>query len=39
MRPERAIVKTKRIGVEHAGKWKDKPLRFYIKNSPFVSKY
>lgn len=35
--PER-IVRAKRIGVEYARHWKDKPLRFYIKDSPFVSK-
>jgi len=35
--PER-IVRAKRIGVEYAKQWKDKPLRFYIKDSSFVSK-
>jgi len=32
------IVKAKRIGVDYAGKWKDKPLRFYIKGNKFISK-
>lgn len=36
--PKSKIVKTTRIGVDYAGKWKDKKLRFYIKNNPFVSK-
>lgn len=29
---------TPRIGVDYAGKWKDKPLRFLIRGSEFVSK-
>lgn len=36
--PKSKIVKTTRIGVDYAGKWKDKKLRFYIKNNPFISK-
>jgi len=32
------IVAVKRIGVDYAGKWKDKKLRFYIRGSEFVSK-
>lgn len=32
------IVSAKRIGVDYAGKWKDKLLRFYIKENKFVSK-
>lgn len=32
------IKKSKRIGVDYAGIWKDRMLRFYIKNSEFVSK-
>jgi len=32
------IVKTKRVGVDYAVKSKDLPLRFYIKDNPFVSK-
>jgi DNA-3-methyladenine glycosylase len=32
------VVCKKRIGVEYAAKSKDLPLRFYIKDNPFVSK-
>jgi DNA-3-methyladenine glycosylase len=32
------IVKTKRIGIDYAGEWKNKLLRFYIKDNKFVSK-
>lgn len=32
------IVATPRIGVDYAGKWKDKPWRFLIRGSEFVSK-
>ncbi len=32
------IAKAKRIGVDYAGIWKDKLLRFYLKNNRFVSK-
>ncbi len=32
------IKKSKRIGVDYAGIWKDKLLRFYIKDNEFVSK-
>jgi DNA-3-methyladenine glycosylase len=32
------IVKRPRIGVEYAGKWAKRLLRFYIKDNPFVSK-
>jgi DNA-3-methyladenine glycosylase len=31
------IVCGKRIGVDYAGEYKDKPWRFYVKNNPFVS--
>ena len=31
------IVRSKRIGVDYAAEYKDKPWRFYIKNNPFVS--
>ena len=31
------IVRSKRIGIEYAGEWKDKLWRFYIKGSEFVS--
>lgn len=33
-----AIVKRPRIGVDYAGPWAKKLLRFYIKGNPFVSK-
>ncbi len=36
--PPRDIVAVPRIGVDYAGHWKDKPLRFYIKDNGFVSK-
>lgn len=36
--PASKIVTTSRIGVDYAKEWKDKPLRFYINNSNFVSK-
>ena len=29
---------TARIGVDYAGKWKDKPFRFVVRRSEFVSK-
>lgn len=29
---------TPRIGVDYAGEWKDKPLRFAVRDSKFVSK-
>ncbi len=32
------IVQAKRIGVDYAGEWKNKPWRFYIKGNRFVSK-
>ncbi len=32
------IVKAKRVGVDYAAKSKNLPLRFYIKDNPFVSK-
>lgn len=32
------IVKRPRIGVDYAGHWARRLLRFYIKNNPFVSK-
>jgi DNA-3-methyladenine glycosylase len=38
-RPERiAIVKRPRIGVDYAGHWAKRHLRFYIKRNPFVSR-
>ena len=32
------IVRAKRIGVDYAGQWSNRLLRFYIKGSPFVSR-
>lgn len=32
------IIKTKRIGVDYARSWKDKLLRFYIKDNEYISK-
>ena len=32
------IKKSKRVGVDYAGIWKDRLLRFYIKDNEFVSK-
>lgn len=33
-----AVVKRPRIGVDYAGRWARRHLRFYIKESPYVSK-
>jgi len=33
-----SIVKRPRIGVDYAGHWAKRLLRFYIKGNPFVSK-
>jgi DNA-3-methyladenine glycosylase len=33
-----SIVRRPRIGVDYAGEWADKQLRFYIRNNPYVSK-
>ncbi|KPJ71378.1 hypothetical protein AMJ50_02325 [Parcubacteria bacterium DG_74_3] len=32
------IIKTKRIGIEYAGAWKEKPWRFYVRGNPLVSR-
>jgi DNA-3-methyladenine glycosylase len=32
------IVKRTRIGVDYAGHWAKRLLRFYIRGNPFVSK-
>jgi len=32
------VVASKRIGIDYAQEWAEKPWRFYIKNNPFVSK-
>ncbi|MGH7766191.1 MAG: DNA-3-methyladenine glycosylase [Candidatus Binatia bacterium] len=36
--PAPKILATLRIGVDYAGKWKDKPWRFLIRGNEFVSK-
>lgn len=36
--PTPKFTATPRIGVDYAGKWKDKPLRFFVRGSEFVSK-
>jgi DNA-3-methyladenine glycosylase len=37
--PDTEVVAAPRIGVAYAGDWASKPLRFYLKNSPYVSKH
>lgn len=32
------VVESGRIGVQYAGEWADRPLRFYLKDCPYVSK-
>ena len=32
------VITRPRIGVDYAGKWKQKPWRFLIKGNPFVSR-
>jgi DNA-3-methyladenine glycosylase len=36
--PESQIIKKPRIGVDYAGEWAAKLLRFYIKDNPYVSR-
>jgi DNA-3-methyladenine glycosylase len=36
--PPGAIVRTARIGVAYAGPWASKPLRFYLRGNPHVSR-
>ncbi len=36
--PVAEVVASKRVGVDYAGDWKDKPWRFYVKGNSFVSK-
>jgi DNA-3-methyladenine glycosylase len=36
--PAAEIIATRRIGVDYAGEWKDKPFRFLIGGNGFVSK-
>src|SRR5699024_6764212 len=32
------IVERPRVGVDYAGKWANKPLRFYIEGNPYISR-
>lgn len=34
---ESAVVAAARVGIGHAGEWTRKPLRFYVRGSPWVS--
>lgn len=34
---EPAVVAAARVGIGHAGEWTQKPLRFYVRGSPWVS--
>jgi DNA-3-methyladenine glycosylase len=36
--PASEVVASKRIGVDYAGEWKDRPWRFYVKGNRYVSK-
>lgn len=36
--PRSKVCRSPRIGVDYAGQYKDKPWRFFVKGSPFVSK-
>ena len=36
--PQNRILRTARIGVDYAGEWSDRPLRFVIKGNPWVSR-
>ncbi len=36
--PKNKIIKAKRIGVDYAGRWRNRLLRFYIKDNLFISK-
>jgi DNA-3-methyladenine glycosylase len=33
-----SIIKSPRVGVDYAGRWATRHLRFYIRGNPFVSK-
>jgi DNA-3-methyladenine glycosylase len=32
------IIEKPRVGIPYAKEWTEKPLRFYIKDNPFISK-
>ncbi len=36
--PELTLIEKSRIGVQYARDWADKPLRYYIKDNPYISK-
>jgi DNA-3-methyladenine glycosylase len=36
--PDSHIVASPRIGIDYAKQWKDRPLRFHIRNNPHVSR-
>jgi DNA-3-methyladenine glycosylase len=36
--PSPPVLRRPRIGVDYAGSWKDKPWRFIVRGSPFVSR-
>ncbi len=36
--PPSAIAAGRRIGIDYAGEWADKPWRFWIRGNPFVSR-
>lgn len=36
--PSKSIIRASRIGVDYAGIWKEKKLRFYVQDNTFVSK-
>jgi DNA-3-methyladenine glycosylase len=36
--PSTSLVVTRRVGVDYAGEWAAKPLRFYLKGNPHVSR-
>ncbi len=36
--PSDEVVARPRVGVDYAGEWASKPLRFYIAGNPFISK-
>lgn len=38
MLPADRVVETTRVGVDYAGEWAAKPLRFYVKGNPHVSR-
>jgi DNA-3-methyladenine glycosylase len=35
---ERSIVQTRRVNVDYADEWKNRPWRFFMKNNSFVSR-